>query len=93
VKEMSERCDRSKRTEQTEKWNQVLRDPENSDTTLRERLNDTIKLHSLHLRQWHLRAMDMRLHDAERLGKPELQVLKLNRNGNIILQTSKTPNQ
>jgi len=57
----------------------------NSETTLRGWLNDSIKLHPLHGRQWGLGAVDMRLHDAERLAKPELQVLKLNSNDDIIL--------
>ena len=71
--------------------NQVLRDPENSDTTLRGRLNDSIKLHSLRGWQWRLGAVDMRFHDAERLAEPELQVLKLNSNGDKILRTPTPP--
>ena len=87
VKEMSERCDRSKANRANRK---VESSPPRPGKLLRGRLNDSIKLHPLHGRQWRLGAVDMRLHDAERLAKPKLQVLKLNSNDDIILQTTKS---
>ena len=90
---MSERCDRNKTYQTNGKSGN--KSSETRKTLIRYRkdggyLNDSIKLHSLRGRHWRLGTMDMRLHDAERLAKPELQVLKLNNNGDMILPTPNT---
>jgi len=61
-----------------------------SDRTLRGRLNDSIKLDPLRGRQWRLGTVDVRFYNAEWLAKLELQVLKPNNNGDMVLRT---PNQ